>query len=162
MNHISLDYYKKEDEEQVISLILEIQRNEFGVNITEKDQPDLRKVESYYQQGNGQFWVAKTNAEIIGTIALLDIGKQHCAIRKMFVKSRYRGATYQVAQKLLKKLLEWCNQKQIETIFLGTIDKYKAAHRFYEKNGFSLCNKNHLPDSFPLITVDNVFYSKKV
>jgi len=162
MNKISLEYYNKEDEQQVISLILEIQRNEFGVNITEKDQPDLKMIESFYQQGNGQFWVAKINSEVIGTIALLDIGMQQCAIRKMFVKSKFRGATYQVAQKLLERLLEWCKQKQIENIFLGTIDKYKAAHRFYEKNDFLQCKKAQLPNSFPLITVDNVFYSKKV
>jgi N-acetylglutamate synthase-like GNAT family acetyltransferase len=162
MSLITLEQYNKQDQQQVISLILQIQRNEFGVDITEADQPDLMTVDTYYQQGNGQFWVAKVNSVVVGTIALLDIGQQQCAIRKMFVKSEYRGASYKIAQKLLEVLLEWCQQKQVTAIFLGTIDKYKAAHRFYEKNGFDTCLKSELPDSFPLISVDNVFYAKVV
>jgi hypothetical protein len=34
----------------------------------------------------------------------------------------------------------------------------KAAHRFYEKNGFKQISKQDLPDDFPLMPVDNVFY----
>ena len=160
MDQITLEHYKKEDQSQVISLILEIQRNEFGVNITEEDQPDLKIVDTFYQINNGQFWLAKINCELVGTIALLDIGNQKCAIRKMFVKRQFRGPSYKIAQKLLDRLLEWCSEKEVEAIYLGTIDKYKSAHRFYEKNGFNLCLKSELPESFPLITVDNVFYNK--
>ena len=34
----------------------------------------------------------------------------------------------------------------------------KAAHRFYERNGFRRINKDDLPSYFPLVGVDNVFY----
>jgi GNAT superfamily N-acetyltransferase len=78
----------------------------------------------------------------------------------MFVKSEFRGPGYKIAQKLLDSLIEWCHEKKVEVIFLGTIDKYKAAHRFYQKNGFESCLESDLPETFPLIAVDNVFYNK--
>lgn len=162
MDQVKIDVFKKSDEEQVVSLILQIQRNEFGIEITEQDQPDLKIVSSFYQSGNGQFWVAKIDSKIVGTIALLDIGEQNCAIRKMFVEANHRGPSLKIAQKLLDKLIHWSMTNNVHSIYLGTIDRYKAALRFYQKNGFQECSKNHLPASFPLISVDNVFYCKNL
>jgi predicted N-acetyltransferase YhbS len=34
----------------------------------------------------------------------------------------------------------------------------KAAHRFYERNGFVLIAEQDLPSNFPRMPVDNVFY----
>jgi hypothetical protein len=34
----------------------------------------------------------------------------------------------------------------------------KAAHRFYEKNGFTQLAKTALPQSFPLMGADTIFY----
>jgi N-acetylglutamate synthase-like GNAT family acetyltransferase len=162
MSLLNITNFSKSDEKQVIALIIQIQRNEFAVEITEDDQPDLKQVDSFYQQGNGQFWLAKIESELVGTIALLDIGNQQCVIRKMFVKAEFRGPKYKIAQKLLDELLQWSKDKKLDAIYLGTIDKYKAAHRFYQKNNFLQCDKSQLPASFPLIAVDNVFYAKKL
>ncbi|MGO7422080.1 GNAT family N-acetyltransferase, partial [Rhizobium ruizarguesonis] len=46
--------------------------------------------------------------------------------------------------------------------FLGTTDKFVAAHRFYEKNGFTEIAKSALPRTFPLMAVDSKFYRYKV
>ncbi|KPB55416.1 Acetyltransferase [Pseudomonas coronafaciens pv. oryzae] len=46
----------------------------------------------------------------------------------------------------------------VTDIFLGTTDKFLAAHRFYEKHGFREIAKEALPASFPLIAVDSKFY----
>ena len=162
MEQVDIEYFKDEDEKKVISLILHIQRNEFGVKITEKDQPDLKEISSFYQTGNGQFWVAKIGSKIVGTIALLDIGNQQCAIRKMFVMEDYRGPSFKIAQKLLDYLIQWSKSHDAKSLYLGTIDKYKAALRFYQKNGFHPCEKNQLPATFPLIDVDNVFFYKTI
>jgi hypothetical protein len=37
----------------------------------------------------------------------------------------------------------------------------KAAHRFYEKNGFVEIAKEQLPESFPLMRVDNRFFKRE-
>jgi N-acetylglutamate synthase-like GNAT family acetyltransferase len=150
--------HNKDYENEVIDLIVNIQRDEFGIKITAADQPDLKKVREVYQQGNGNFWVAVEESKPVGTIALVDIGKYRGALRKMFVHPSSRGKNKGVAQNLLDTLLAWCRLKGIHTVYLGTIDVMKAAHRFYEKNGFVEIKKEQLPEDFPVMKVDNVFY----
>jgi N-acetylglutamate synthase-like GNAT family acetyltransferase len=144
--------------EQVIDFILEIQRGEFGVSITAEDQPDLKNVKDFYQTGNGNFRIALQDEKLIGTIALIDINNNEVALRKMFVAVDYRGKEKGVAQQLMNSEIEWCKEKKITGVYLGTLDRMKAAHRFYEKNGFVLIDKKMLPAAFPLMAVDTVFY----
>jgi N-acetylglutamate synthase-like GNAT family acetyltransferase len=144
--------------EQVIDLILTIQRQEFGVNITVADQPDLAIIPAFYQQKNGNFWMAKDAGIIAGTVALVDIGNQEVGLRKMFVHTAYRGREKGVAQALMNEVLQWCRHRKLSAIYLGTIDIMKAAHRFYEKNGFAEIKRSDLPPGFAQMKVDNVFY----
>lgn len=155
---IRFQEYSEEYKQQVISFILDIQRNEFGLTISAKDQPDLSIIKAIYQEGNGNFWIAIDEDKVIGTIALIDIGENRVALRKMFVAQAYRGREKAVAQTLFNLLSQWCMQKQVKEIWLGTIDIMKAAHKFYEKNGFSKVEKTELPLSFPVMPVDNLFY----
>ena len=146
-------------ESQILDLIVAIQRQEFDIAITAADQPDLSNIENCYQRGLGNFWVALDNDRVIGTIALLDIGSRRVALRKMFVKAEYRGPEKQMGLRLFETALTWCREKGIECIYLGTTEKFLAAHRFYEKNGFREITKEFLPKSFPVMTVDSKFYS---
>ena len=152
--------YEVRDQQKIIQLILSIQQQEFGVPITIADQPDLQNIHSNYLAAGGNFWVATHGDEIVGTIALLNIANGQGVIRKMFVHSDHRGAVLGVAQRLLDTLVEWCDTKQIDEFFLGTIDTMKAAHRFYEKNGFQAIEKENLPSTFPIMKVDNRFYQR--
>ena len=75
----------------------------------------------------------------------------------MFVHKDYRGAK-QTAKKLLDVLLNWSRGQGLQEIYLGTTDKFLAAHRFYEKNGFAELCKEQLPAAFPVMKVDSRFY----
>ena len=123
-------------QDDVIDLILTIQQVEFGFKIRAEDQPDLLGVEDFYQTGAGGFWVALVDGKPVGTIALRDIGERQGALRKMFVKVTYRGREHGVAESLLRTLLKSAKAGGIEEVFLGTTEKFLAAHRFYEKHGF--------------------------
>ena len=146
----------------VYNLILPIQQDEFGIQITREQQPDLADIKSYYQDGIGNFWIAAVGAHVVGTIALKNIGNQQVALRKMFVHADYRGNPHKIAYSLLVQAMQWCQQKQIQDVFLGTTDKFIAAHRFYEKNGFASINKADLPPAFPVMQVDSKFYHLNV
>jgi N-acetylglutamate synthase-like GNAT family acetyltransferase len=150
--------FSNEHQAGVIDVILPIQQSEFGISITLKDQPDLRDIPGFYQSGSGNFWVALSGARVVGTISLLDIGGAQGALRKMFVRSEYRGPNHQVARRLLETLIGWCQEKKIREIFLGTTVQFVAAHRFYEKWGFDEIPKADLPAAFPLMSVDSKFY----
>ena len=143
----------------VVDVILPIQQAEFGIPITLAQQPDLSDIPGFYQQKTGNFWVALDKADVIGTIALVDIGNGQGALRKMFVKPPYRGRESGVAQALLRALMDWCRAHRLTVLYLGTTDKFKAAHRFYEKNGFTEISRENLPGSFPVMAVDTKFYT---
>lgn len=55
-------------------MILPIQQEEFGISVTLQDQPDVLDIQSFYQDNAGNFWVALRGEEVVGTVALLDIG----------------------------------------------------------------------------------------
>ncbi len=150
--------YSEIYKEEVIALILEIQQNEFGIEITQQDQPDLGNIESCYKKGNGNFWIARVEENLAGTVALLDIGNNNAALRKMFVKKQFRGSGYGVGQSLLNTLLQWAGEKGFKKILLGTTEKFIAAQRFYEKNGFREIDEKLLPAAFPVMKVDVKFY----
>jgi N-acetylglutamate synthase-like GNAT family acetyltransferase len=158
MPHIKIESYKDEHKSQIIDLILKIQRDEFSVAITIEDQPDLLQIPSFYVKDKGNFWVALENNEVVGCIALKDIGNSQCALRKMFVAKEYRGKEKNIAQQLLDTLLAASKAKGVKEIYLGTIEKYHAARRFYERNGFIELPKEQLPENFPMMQVDNHFY----
>jgi N-acetylglutamate synthase-like GNAT family acetyltransferase len=145
-------------EEQVLQLVVGIQRGEFGIPISAAQQPDLREIPTFYQTGAGNFWVAIDAGHVVGTIALLDIGENRCALRKMFVAHAYRGRPHGTAARLLETLLAWARRHGVREILLGTTPFFHAAHRFYEKNGFVEIEKTRLPPSFPVMEVDTRFY----
>ncbi|WP_214071598.1 GNAT family N-acetyltransferase [Mucilaginibacter sp. dw_454] len=143
---------------QIIDIILPIQQIEFNVPVTLEAQPDLLDIETNYHQTGGNFWGAFVGEELVGTIALISIGQNGGAIRKMFVKKEYRGKELGAAQQLLEVLLQYCRDKHIADVYLGTVDLLKAAHRFYERNGFVLTDINDFPAYFPRMMADNMFY----
>jgi N-acetylglutamate synthase-like GNAT family acetyltransferase len=145
--------------QQVVNLILKIQQQEYLIPITKEDQPDLFSIESFYQTGKGNFWIALHEGEVVGTISLLDLKNNEVALRKMFVHKGYRGQTYKTASLLLEKALTWAQEQSIKAIYLGTTPQFLAAHRFYEKNGFVEITQTKLPQNFPVLTVDKKFYT---
>lgn len=150
------------DTNDIVNIILPIQTIEFGENITIDDQPDLKDVQTYYHHTGGGFWAAKINGELVGTIALVKLSRNAGAIKKMFLKKEFRGPEYGIAALLLKTLIDYCIDHGIENLYLGTLDKLKAAIRFYEKNDFIEIEKSSLPSEFPLVKFDNLFYHLKI
>lgn len=154
--------YSNEYQAQVVDLILDIQQQEYNIKITKDDQPDLFTIEEFYQNGNGNFWVALDGDKVVGTISLLDIGNQEVALRKMFVDKEYRGSKYKTASLLLNNAIKWAKEMSIKAIYLGTTPQFLAAHRFYEKNGFKSVEVTDLPEKFPVMKVDKKFYKYSV
>lgn len=160
---IQISEYQSIYEEPIIDLILNIQQIEFKVPITLEDQPDLLIIPEFYCKNAGNFWVATTvDGTLVGTIALIDIGNNMGAIRKMFVHQEYRGKAFGVASRLLSTLLKHCELHNIDRIYLGTNPRLQAAMRFYEKNGFDQVPVEDLPTEFPRMAVDSIFYQKNL
>lgn len=128
------DTYKQ----AVIDLILSIQKEEFGVAVDLADQPDLQDIHAHYSQ----FWLAVDEEKgVVGTLGIVKFNERQAVLKKMFVNVEYRGKS--VAQLLLDNLFEYCRIENIKEIYLGTVEQFKAAHRFYEKMAFYLSMKKY-------------------
>jgi GNAT superfamily N-acetyltransferase len=100
--------------------------------------------------------------KVVGTIALIDIGNQEVALRKMFVDSDFRGKPHYAGQLLLDAVFEWMNTMRCVAVYLGTLERFVGARKFYEKNGFEQIDINELPKTFPRMKLDTTFYKKEV
>lgn len=162
MHEIVIAGFSEADRQGVLDVILPIQQAEFGIPITAAEQPDLTDIPGFYQSGTGGFWVARSARDVVGTVGLKDIGQRQAALRKMFVAAPFRGREFGVAGRLLDVLLAHARAQGLAEIFLGTTDKFLAAHRFYEKKGFRELQKAALPGAFPIMAVDTKFYVLRV
>jgi len=185
---MSIEMLSNAQSAQAVALILPIQREEFGVPITVLDQPDLLDIDEYYIRPGGGFWGAfagqpgdnepsqvaevhaapepnparepsqATDRELIGTIALINAGHGIGVIRKMFVKKEYRGKEPKAARQLIETLQAYARAKGLTDLYLGSVDAMKAAHRFYERNGFKRIAPRDLPSNFPRMALDTIFF----
>lgn len=154
--------------DELFALILPIQQREFAIPVTAADQPDLADIDGFYRRGAGEFWVATTHdgrpeQRVVGSVALLDLsatpkGAGLGVIRKMFVAADQRGSG--LAQSLLDTLFDHARNVGLRELWLGTTEKFRAAHRFYERNGFAAVDVADLPAPFPRMAVDTRFYRR--
>ena len=160
MSEITITPFKKQYESEVVDLIISIQ-NDFGVDVTLEDQPDLLRIEEEYIHTGGNFWVALSENHVVGTIALVKLGNGNGAIKKMFAAPAFRGEK-QLGKKLLDTLISYCKDQGYKELYLGTVNVLIAAQKFYKKNGFVECSKADMPKDYHIMDVDNVFFKKTI
>jgi len=59
-------------------------------------------------------------------------------------------------------LKAWARRSGYRTVLLGTTDRMRAAHRFYDKHGFVPIEPDRLPSEFPRMAVDTLFFRAEV
>lgn len=140
------------------SLVSSIQTNEFDITVTETLNKSLDHIETFYRdsKNNVNFWCALTQGQVIGTIGLHQLPDHKAELNKFFIRKEYRGLG--ISHALLSCLLDQAAALKIQEIYLGTTDRYHAAHRFYDKNGFERIEQKDLPKTFQICEVDTVFY----
>ena len=68
---MQIETYNGMYDDDIISLILTIQNTEAKINLSLQEQPDLLNIKQAYQQNGGNFWIARSNNEIIGMIGYI-------------------------------------------------------------------------------------------
>ena len=111
---------------------------------------------------NRTYWVALANGRVIGTAGIIFLTDNCCALKSMFLAKEFRGKKKEVAKSLLQTTINWAREHDCHTMYLGTMAQFKAAQRFYEKNGFEQIKQEELPGEFVANIVDTVFYKKNL
>lgn len=140
-------------QKELIDFILQIQREEFGLDISLSDQPDLLQIEQHYPKS---FWLALSDGKVVGCIGLVSLTSQNVALKKMFVKAEIRKLG--IGKRLVETFLGYCYRNDKQSIYLGTNSQFQTAQHFYKKIGFKEIEKAQLPQDFPILDVDNRFY----
>ncbi|GAB3037914.1 GNAT family N-acetyltransferase [Spirosoma pulveris] len=153
---VEIQRFDREDQPGIRAFVLNIQNNEFHLGLSEDDQPDLKDTAHYFSDGD--FWTAKQDGVIIGSIGLKRLDEQSGVLKKMFVHRDFRGKELRIAQQLYETLLSFAGNHHIRTIWLDTPSIATAAHRFYERNGFVEVDKSSLPDGYKIPVEDSKVY----
>ncbi|WP_341904121.1 GNAT family N-acetyltransferase [Fluviicola taffensis] len=145
--------FEEHHQPEIEEMMGEIQR-EFDLPFR---NPNSVSVSEYVESGNF-FWVAIHEDQIVGTIGLSCFDSETGVLRNMFVAKEHRGGQTTVAKSLLDMALDQAKDLGYTNVYLGTMDQFKAAQRFYSKNKFVQIPKTDLPETMSFNPVDTLFY----
>ncbi len=148
--------YTNDYAQQIIDLILHIQNDEAGIDLSIDEQPDLLDIKTHYLDNGGKFWLAVENNELIGTIALMNNGSGNGILKKFFVRQDRRSR--KVGLTLYKVLHEYALKHNYKMILLDTPSVASASHAFYERSGFKRIEKSQIPFEYDYPDRDSYLY----
>lgn len=142
--------------QEAITRMMDKIQEEFEIPFRNPDGKTISDV----MDAENLFWIALDRDHLLGTIGLSRIDDHNCFLRYFFVAKEGRGKTG-VSQLLMDKALLEAKNNNYEHVYLGTMDQFKAAQKFYAKNNFVCIPKEALPDLMPVSPMDSLFYLRK-
>ena len=96
--------------------------------------------EQYFADGAG-IWLAEAEDIVVGCVALRRLQDVPDAgeIKRMYLRPLYRGQG--VSDLLLNALEDYAREFGYKWLYLDTAANMKAAARFYERKGFTACER---------------------
>jgi len=79
-------------------------------------------------------WVAVEDDDVVGSVALRDLGGGTVELKRMYLRPGQRGRG--LGRNLLTLALEWAHANDIRVVRLDTSERMVAAQRLYEAYGF--------------------------
>lgn len=155
---ITINQFENQDTQDVITLVLHFQNDGTRPLVTIEDQPDLLHITEEYIEKGGNFWVAKDEEQVIGSIGFMPYNAKIAILKKFFVSENYQGEPYHIGKKLYQELLDFAKEKGYETILLDTPYNTDRAHRFYDKAGFQKIREEDLPIQYSHPYRDSDFF----
>ena len=78
--------------------------------------------------------MAVDNGEVIGSVALRDLGNGAVELKRMYLRPDQRGRG--LGKRLLALALDWARAHGMRAVRLDTSERMVAAQRLYEAHGF--------------------------
>jgi GNAT superfamily N-acetyltransferase len=111
------------------SLVVETLR-EFGFEPDPELDGDLDDPAATY----AALWVAVDEDEVVGSVALRELGGDAVELKRMYLRPDQRGRG--LGKNLLTLALDWARTRDVRVIRLDTSERMIAAQRLYEAYGF--------------------------
>jgi molybdopterin-guanine dinucleotide biosynthesis protein A len=103
---------------------------EFGFEPDPAIDPDLDDPTQTY----AALWVVLEGDDVVGSIAVRDLGDRRLELKRMYLRPSQRGRG--LGRRLLATALEWARAHGTRTIRLDTTEEMEAARHLYEQHGF--------------------------
>jgi GNAT superfamily N-acetyltransferase len=103
---------------------------EFGFEPDPEIDPDLADPAAVY----AAVWVAVFDRDVVGSIALRDLGANTLELKRMYLRASQRGRG--LGRQLLETALGWARENGAVLIRLDTSERMETAQRLYETYGF--------------------------
>lgn len=159
---VEIKGYSDTDRDEVIALVLHCQNDGTRPTVTAEQQPELFQIKEKYMNGGGNFWVAKENGTVVGSIGLMRFENGVAVLKKFFVNEAYRGEPHHLGRKLYETLLCYAKTHGINQLFLDTPKNTDRAHKFYIKAGFTKIEKEGIPVIYDYPYEDSDFFWLKM
>ncbi|HEX8331564.1 MAG TPA: GNAT family N-acetyltransferase [Segetibacter sp.] len=152
---LSIKRIEKEgkDLENALSLFkeyfIELNENLCFQNFDDELKDPLKK----YGAPHGSIFIAYQEQEPAGCIALQDLGKLVCEMKRLYVKPYFRGS--KVGEELVKILLKDATEKGYKKMVLDTLQRLQPAIKLYQRYGF------HNTSAYYVNPLPGVMYMEK-
>jgi GNAT superfamily N-acetyltransferase len=146
-----------ESHQDDVDLIMDSIAAEFEENIYSSQ---FRKLKEIAVLRNHMYWCAAVAGKVVGTIGLCALENRNVELKRLFLLNAFRGKG--VSKALMEKALLSAQDNKHSCMYLGTMNQFKAAQAFYEKNGFEKIARVDLPHDFQVNPVDKVFYKRQL
>ena len=137
MNNLSITSFNKKYKADFEKLNREWIEEFFQME--DEDFHTLKNPESYVIQKNGEIFFAINDQIVIGTAAMIPFSEDVFELAKMSVKKGFQGKG--VGKLLLKRCIQFAQERNANEIFLLTNDILKPALNLYLSCGFVIKNK---------------------
>ena len=113
---------------------------------------ELEHLEEKYGEPEGRLYIALSDGEPAGCIALRKIDEESCELKRLYVRPEFRGQ--HLGELLVNKIIDDARLIGYRQIFLDTLPFLESAIYIYKKLGFTVIDKyNNSP-------MDNSIYMK--
>ncbi len=130
------------DEPAIRELVFSILES-YGLKPSPQDtDADLYDLKGHYGDRGGDFSVMLDREQIIGTVAIHNMGNRVCELRKMYLDPGYRRRG--LGKQLLEYSLAKARDLGFNRVTLETATALKEAVALYESYGFKRIEPEHL------------------
>lgn len=144
---ISIRPFRRPDAEDVRALFVSINRelappdrqDAFERYIELSLTEEIDRIEDYYAERKGGFWVVESGGQLAGFYGLESTGGGDVELRRMYLAPQFRGSG--LASRMISHAEDTARGKGFARLVLSTSELQRAALKFYEKAGYTLAKE---------------------
>jgi len=131
----------------VRELLHEYLRSEAArVKVAQGGETEIAELPGAYAPPSGSLLLAELGGRAAGCVALRDLGGGRCEMKRLYVRSAFRGAG--LAGRLVERIIDRARTLGYKEMYLDTLPEMRAARLMYDMLGFQTCLP-YLPEPTP-------------